>query len=176
MRGEREALLAVVRSLLVSVALVAAYFMLPLRAVSDARTGVTLVLGLTVVVALLGWEVLSITRSDYPVARGVGAVAVTVPLFFVVFATTYYTMGQVDSASFSEPLSRLDALYFVVTVFATVGFGDIVATTETARAVVLGQMVGNLVLLGVITRVVVQAIERGLQRRRGLAPPVTPDE
>jgi hypothetical protein len=36
-------------------------------------------------------------------------------------------------------LTRTDALYFTVTVFSTVGFGDITAKTETARLVVTGQ-------------------------------------
>ena len=32
--------------------------------------------------------------------------------------------------SFTQPLDHTTALYFTVTVFATVGFGDIVAATD----------------------------------------------
>jgi hypothetical protein len=34
-------------------------------------------------------------------------------------------MERASAASFTEPLTRTDALYFSVTVFSTVGFGDI---------------------------------------------------
>lgn len=163
------ALIALLRSVVVAAAVVGGYFLLPFDNLVDARTAALLVLGLSVVVGLLVWEVLAITRSDYPVMRGIGAVALIVPVFFVVFATTYFVMGQADPAGWSEPLSRLDALYFTVTVFATVGFGDIVATSQVGRAVVLTQMIGNLVLLGVITRVIVQATQRGLARKRAHA-------
>ena len=45
----------------------------------------------------------------------------------------------ISAGNFSEPLTRTDALYFTVTVFSTVGFGDITAKTEAARLVVTGQ-------------------------------------
>ena len=55
------------------------------------------------------------------------------PLFLLFFASTYYILSADDAATFTEPLSRSDALYFTVTIFATVGFGDISAQTESAR-------------------------------------------
>jgi hypothetical protein len=95
----------------------------------------------------------------------VGALAVSVPLFLIVFATTYYLMAQSDPAGWSEPLSRLDALYFTLTVFATVGFGDIVATSAGARVAVTTQMACGLLLVGLIARVVVGAMQEGVRRR-----------
>jgi hypothetical protein len=74
-------------------------------------------------------------------------------------------MGRSDPQQFSEPLTRLDAAYFTVTVFATVGFGDITAVSETARAVVTVQMLGGLVLVGLIARVVVGAVQEARTRR-----------
>ena len=65
-------------------------------------------------------------------------------------------MGRAQPAQFSEPLTRLDAAYFTVTIFATVGFGDIVAVSEAARAVATVQMVGDLVIVGVVARRAVQ--------------------
>jgi voltage-gated potassium channel len=37
-------------------------------------------------------------------------------------------------------MTHTDALYFTVTVFATVGFGDITARTDTARLLVTVQI------------------------------------
>ena len=49
-----------------------------------------------------------------------------------------------SASNFSQPLTRIDSVYFTVTTFATVGFGDITATTEAARLVVTGQMIADL--------------------------------
>ena len=48
------------------------------------------------------------------------------------------------SIFFGEHLSHTDGPYFAVTVFSTVGFGDITAKTEGARLAVTGQMIADL--------------------------------
>jgi hypothetical protein len=42
----------------------------------------------------------------------------------------------------AEPLSRTDALYYTITVFSTVGFGDITPRADLARIVTMVQMGG----------------------------------
>ena len=74
-------------------------------------------------------------------------------------------MAKISPGNFSQPLTHTDALYFTVTVFATVGFGDITAKTEAARLVVTGQMITDLVIIGLGVRVIVGAVRRGQQRR-----------
>ena len=49
--------------------------------------------------------------------------------------------------------------------FATVGFGDVTATAAVARLVVTGQMVVDLIILGLGARVILGAVSRGRQRR-----------
>jgi voltage-gated potassium channel len=49
-------------------------------------------------------------------------------------------------------------------VFATVGFGDITPVTELARILTTVQMVGDLVLIGLVLRVFLTAVERGRRR------------
>ncbi|MFM9500239.1 potassium channel family protein, partial [Streptomyces galilaeus] len=49
--------------------------------------------------------------------------------------------------SFSEAISRTDVLYFTMTVFSTVGFGDISPRSETARLLVTGQVTASLLLI-----------------------------
>ncbi len=156
---------SLLRSLLVAAAVVVVYFLLPMSSALTASSAAVLVTGVGFVVLLLVMEVRAIKVSPYPRVKAFEALAVTLPMFLVVFATTYFLMGQADAGAWSEPLSRLDALYFTLTVFATVGFGDITAVSEPARAVVTGQMAGNLVLIGVVTRVIVRAVEQGIARR-----------
>ena len=49
--------------------------------------------------------------------------------------------------------------------FSTVGFGDITAKTETARLVVTGQMLADLIILGLAIKIIAGAVRRGQQRR-----------
>ena len=69
--------------------------------------------------------------------RAIEALAATVPLFIVLFAATYFVMARSDPGNFNvQGLDRTDTLYFAVTIFSTVGFGDIVATSTNGRIVV----------------------------------------
>ncbi len=62
-----------------------------------------------------------------------------------------------------------------MTVFATVGFGDIVPVSQTARVLTTCQMVADPVLVGLIANVMVGAVRIGLERRQSSAPPERPD-
>jgi voltage-gated potassium channel len=74
-------------------------------------------------------------------------------------------MAAADAGNFNaETLTRTDSLYFTVTVFATVGFGDITATSETARVLVTVQMILDLIVLGLGVRAFVGAVEVGRQQ------------
>ncbi|WP_052685674.1 potassium channel family protein [Lentzea aerocolonigenes] len=101
-----------------------------------------------------------IARSTRPVWQGVQTLAMVIPLFLLMFANACFLLARHQPDSFNCSLSRTDALYFVVTVFATVGFGDIVAVSPLARIVVTVQMVGDLLVLGVALKVVLLAVRR----------------
>jgi voltage-gated potassium channel len=85
-------------------------------------------------------------------------------------------MAAISASNFSEPLTRTDALYFTVTVFSTVGFGDITAKTEAARLVVTGQMIADLVVIGLAVKVIVGAVKRGRQQQPTNAAAAQPNE
>jgi voltage-gated potassium channel len=161
----RLAIASLLRSLFVASAFVVGYFVLPLSSSLAADSALELFAGLALLAALLTWQVRSILRSPYPVAKGVGVLVVSAPLFLVLFAATYYLMGDAEPAAFSEPLTRVDSMYFTVTVFATVGFGDITAVTQSARVVTTLQMVSGLVLVGLIARLVFGAVQEGRTRQ-----------
>jgi voltage-gated potassium channel len=157
--------LTLLRALGSTIGLVAIYYLMPLDPSSLGVTVGLLTFGLLALAALVAFQVRSIIRARHPALRAVGALATSVPLFLLLFAGTYYVMGGISEANFSEPLTRTDALYFTVTVFATVGFGDIVATTEGARVVVMGQMIAGIVIIGLGARIIVDAVKRGQQRQ-----------
>lgn len=168
----RLVVISLLRSAFSAVALVVLYFTLPMTAAFDTQTGLELAVGLIVVAALATWQVFSITRSPYPRMRAVESLATTLPLFVLLFATFYYLLDRNSPGSFTEPMTRFDAVYFTVTVFATVGFGDIAAVSEGARGAATAQMIGDIVLVGVLAKILLGAVQVGL-RRRATANPTT---
>lgn len=163
--ARRHAIRALLRSALVSILLVTGYFTVPITEHPATPTGLLLVGGLVGVTILLTWHLRSIVRSPYPRARAAAALTTTATLFVVLFSGVYFVMSRSQAGSFTEPLSRLDAVYFTITVLATVGFGDIAAVTPAARVATTVQMLGDIVLVGVVARLVVGAVRRGLERR-----------
>jgi voltage-gated potassium channel len=161
----RTTVQALLRALGTTVALLAIYYLLPLDHYATWVAATTLVAGLILLVILIGFQVRSITRSRFPGLRAVEALGTSVPLFLLLFASTYLVMATVSASSFNQPLTHTDALYFTVTVFATVGFGDIVPKTDTARLVVTGQMAVDLVIIGIGARVILGAVTRGRRRQ-----------
>ena len=157
---------ALVRPLLTVTALVALYYLLPLDRWDDPVTALAIAGGLLAVVGLGVLQVRAILRARYPAVQAVEALAVAVPLFLLLFAAGYSLMSSASPGAFTEPLDRTDAIYFTVTVFATVGFGDIAPVTESARIVVTLQMVGDLLVLGVLLQAIVGAVKLGRARRR----------
>lgn len=163
-------MLASVRALLTAGLLLTAYYLLPLDSAFTAGTVVALIGGLAAVVLLLALQIRVIVRSPQPLLRAVEAVAVTFPLFLLLFATVYYLLERSTAESFNETLSRSDALYFTMTVFTTVGFGDISPRSEPARMLVTGQMTIDLVLIGVVAKLLVGAVRQGLRQKAGREP------
>jgi hypothetical protein len=155
--------------------LVVIYYLLPLDHTVRWAAITMLVIGLAALTALIIFQVRCIIASPFPGLRAMEALATSVPFFLVLFAGTYVLMAAISASSFSQPMTRTNALYFTVTVFATVGFGDITAKTEAARLVVTGQMLIDLIILGVGARVILGAVRRGRDRRvpqdTGTAPP-----
>jgi hypothetical protein len=163
-------LLCLLRSGISVVLLVALYYLLPLDRAVGPLTVVGLVLGLLVFCAVVAFQAYAVMRSDQPRLRALEALCSSVPLFLLVFATVYFLVDRSAPHSFTERLSRTDALYFTVTVFATVGFGDIAPVTAAARVLATVQMLGDLVVIGVVAKALLgAAVQVGL-RRRGPGP------
>jgi voltage-gated potassium channel len=156
---------AALRSVLIASVLVVLYYVLPLDRPWDSATAVRLVIGLLVFVAVMVWGVRTVAGSRYPGVRAAEALALALPFFLLLFASTYFVLERNSAANFTQPLTRTDALYFTVTVFTTVGFGDITAKSETARVVVIVQMLAGLAFLGAGVRVLLGAVQRGRERR-----------
>ena len=80
------------------------------------------------------------------------------------FSVVYFLMAHAQPTSFGGSMTRTDSLYFSTTVFTTVGFGDITAKSQAARVIVTLQMWLDLVILGLVARLVVNAVKLGQHR------------
>ncbi len=158
-------LFVMARVLLTVSLLFAAYFLIPARSPGGGSGIPWLTLELCVFGAVVGLQVPAIIRARYPIMRAIESLAVLVPLYLLIFARIYLANSLHDSSGFSRPLDQVTALYFTVTVFATVGFGDIVAQSQSMHLLVTLQMLLNLVVLGLGIRLLTSAARRGIARR-----------
>ncbi len=148
--------------------LLVAYFVIPVLHRNHESPVLRLVVALALFVAVVANEVRLITAHERPLLRAGVAMATVIPLFLVLFAWIYLTMSQADPTAFTgtpHPLDRPSALYFAVTVFSTVGFGDITPHTDTARMVVMVQMLADLAVIAVVIRLIFGAVNRAVARR-----------
>ena len=154
------------RILISVVVLFALYAVLPAADRTGIGTLLELLVGLVILGALLAWQVLKIMGAEHPELRAAEALATAVPVVLIVFAFTYLSLSHVQPRSFSEPLNHVRAIYFVITVISTVGFGDITPKTDAAMIVVSFQIMLDLVLLVGIVRAVFFAAQVGVRRRQ----------
>jgi hypothetical protein len=82
----------------------------PLNRSLGTGTLIAFVLALAVVGAGVAWQVRAILASDVPRLRAIESVAVGLPMLLLVFASVYVSVETNRPNSFSEALSRTDAL------------------------------------------------------------------
>ena len=161
--------LLLLRATLVGVVVMVAYYVLPMN--DPGISGiVVLIVGLLVLACVLAWEVRSILNSPFPRVQAFQTLLVGIPLLLCVFASAYFMVELAQPDSFTQPMNKVGAMYFTVTVLSTVGFGDITAKTDFARSLVTGQMILNLVVLGLIIRLLSTAVTVGLHRQSANHP------
>ena len=163
-RRRRMKALLLVRATLVGLVVIVGYYALPMN--DPGISGiVVLVVGLLVLAGVLAWEVRSILNSPFPRVQAFQTLLVGIPLLLCVFASAYFVVGLSQPGSFTQPMNKVGALYFTVSVLSTVGFGDITAKTDFARGLVTFQMILNLVVLGLVVRLLSTAVTVGLHRQ-----------
>jgi len=158
------------RSLVSAFVLVAIYYLAPIQDLQGVHLAISLSVEVVVLAVVIVLQVRAVTRSRYPGLRAVEALALTAPLFLIMYATAYVVLALDSATNFNtHTLSRTDSLYFTLTVFSTVGFGDITATSQSARVFVMVQMVLDLVILGLGVQAFRSAVSVGRQRSAAVA-------
>ena len=168
-RSRARLVAALVRSLLSATLMIVVYYQAPLDRPITAWLVVWLILGVVALAGALAWQLLTIMKSDTPRLRAVETIAIGLPFLLLFYASMYALLSFNQPASFTQKLGRTDALYFTMTVFTTVGFGDITAVTEVARVVVMTQMVVGLIAVGVAAKLLLGAVQVAVGRRAATA-------
>lgn len=145
-----------------AVALLVAYYALPVDA-----GGNRLAIGLLLTTAglfALGWAIVVQVRRELRGVRDsrLGTLTMMLCLVIVLFALAYFILERARPGQVADLSTRTDALYFTLSTLATVGFGDVHATGQVARALVSVQIVFNLVFVAAL----VQAITSQMRARR----------
>jgi len=152
-----------------SVAATIVYFVAPL----DHELGVVLAAGILVallvaLVPLTLRHALRIEVSLNPLRDAVEALISLLALLIFGFSTVHYTIANNYDAQYQGLDTKIDGLYFTMTVISTVGFGDITAVGQAARVVVTVQMLFDLLFLGLAIRMIGQVVS---QRRDDIRAP-----
>lgn len=158
----------------ITIFLLVGYFIAPFDRPWTPGTALTMLVCLVLLGTVVAWQARAVVRSPHPRLRAAAVLVVSFPVLIVLFASAYLLVAGSRPDAFSERLDRVDALYFAMTVFSTVGFGDIAARTEQARVLVLVQMLVDFVYIGLLARAIVEAARIGVRRRGGDFGPASP--
>jgi voltage-gated potassium channel len=136
---------------------IGAFCVLPIGHESGLRAFVRLGLDIALIGAVFAWQIRRISVAELPELRAVEALGIVIVVFLVLFSGIYLAMSHDAPRTFSRALDHIQALYFTITIFSTVGFGDITPRTDTARVLVSVQMLLDLVIIGAAVRLIFNA-------------------
>lgn len=130
-----------------------------------------LILGIAVYFMVFRRQVRRIKTSRYPLLRSAEALILAAATFLSLFAGFYVMINGAQPGAFSESLTHFTALYFTITVFATVGFGDITPVSDLARGFTMVQMAIGLGFIGMLVKIFGSTARQALQRRQATTDP-----
>jgi len=154
--------LRVVGTLLVVLTL---YFVVPVR--EDPAGGMVLRASVTALL-LAGLAAVVVVEVGHAVVdheATVDGLITALALVWVVFALAFYVLHLQRPHEIVGLETRVDALYFVVSTMLTVGYGDIHATGQVARGLVLVQMVFDVAFVATSGAVLSARVRSRAERR-----------
>jgi len=110
-------------------------------------------------------RVRAINNAEHPGIVAIEALVLLLTITILGFAGIYLTINR-HGNQFVGLETKLDSVYFTVTTFSTVGFGDIAAIGQKARGAVVAQMAIDLLVIGVAAKVLLGALQSRVGQRR----------
>jgi voltage-gated potassium channel len=137
------------------IGLLVAYYAFPLKWTGGSPAVVALsLLGTVGGLALVGTvmvQELGYVRRGVP-GRGVRVLAMLLILLVMTSSFTFFLLNKIRPEEITGLETRTDALYFTLSTMATVGYGDVHAEGQIARAVVCAMIVFNVVVVASLIR------------------------
>jgi len=159
------------RAVLTAVGVLAVYFAFPVGRLPTSWQAVMSVVGLLAGGLVLAMLTVQQVRRHIDTSGDqnlrLQTLVLLIQLAVLVFALGYYQIAETTDGQFDGIRTKIDALYFTVSTMATVGFGDVHATGQLARAVVTAQIAFNAVFVGALVSVLTTHLrERASERAR----------
>jgi voltage-gated potassium channel len=141
---------AVARTVLLLTGVTAGFLLVPWKALNLGDTVVitaVFLIGLAGAAALIVWQVIAYRDAKMSGRARLQGLLVALYVAVLFFALSYYLLGTSNPEAIVGLETHLDALYFSLTIVSTVGFGDVHAVNQAARAVVSLQLVFDLIFV-----------------------------
>ena len=102
----------------------------------------------------------------WTIANGI-AVILAILAVWVVFALAFYILASHQADQVAGLSTKLDSLYFAATTMLTIGYGDVHATGQLARGMVLVQMLFDVVFVAMGVSVLNAQVRSRVERGQG---------
>jgi voltage-gated potassium channel len=143
-----------------------AYFVVPVNDKFHAddlvRLGIA-VLSLAVLAAGM-IQLLRVHAEDNE--RRVEGLILGIVVVVIFFALGFYLLARHDPQQVAGLNTRVDALYFAMSTLSTIGFGDVHATGQVARVLVMVQVIFDLVFITAAARLVTAHVRQARTTQR----------
>jgi voltage-gated potassium channel len=159
------------RGVLGLVGVLVIYYAVPVGELPTGSGVLLSVVGLLGGMVLLAWAIVRQLQRLMHSRPGDATVRIDSLVFLIIivvpmFAAGYYALEQGDGSQFASLTTKTDSLYFTLSTLATVGFGDVHAAGQVARALVALQITFDLVFVAALASVVTGYVrERAASRR-----------
>jgi voltage-gated potassium channel len=143
-----------VRPVLAFVGLLVAYYAVPVSFDDSAGVLATGLLGTAAGLGVVGWTMIKelghLLHGEE--SRSTAALAMLLLLLVTAFSLTFYLLERSHPGQIADLHTRTDALYFTLSTMATVGYGDVHAEGQAARALVCAVIVFDVVVVASLLR------------------------
>lgn len=158
-----------IRHAVLLVLILVVYFAAPVHLAVDEGTAARIAMTVVALALLALWVMWQLRRQVDDEDRRIDGLLTVILIVVVVFSLAFYILEHSKPGEVAGLETRLDSLYFTVSTLLTIGYGDVHAAGQTARALVLVQVVFNVVFVATAagllsTRVRTRAKQRSEER------------